>query len=270
VFVTTEHDGPVVTYPRILLIAGKTSEVTLLETYISYGDQPHFTDSVTEIDLHEGARVRHARLLLESQASYQVAHVRPFLGRDSSFESIVFESGGGLARLDLETVICEPGANVDLRGLYITGGDQHMDNLVSIDHKAPHGTSRLYYKGILDGTSTAVFGGTVFVREGADKTDSHQEDKNLVLSEKAVVYSKPALEIYADDVKAGHGATAGAVADEALFYMQSRGIDADTAMQLLVQGFASEILDKVPVEPLKLWLEQRALQALPRFQKALG
>jgi Fe-S cluster assembly protein SufD len=141
-----------------------------------------------------------------------------------------------------------------------------MDNLVSIDHKEPHGTSRLYYKGILDEQSTAAFGGTVFVRRGADKTDSHQQDKNLVLSEDAQVWSKPALEIEADDVKAGHGATAGAASDEALFYLQSRGIDAQTAMELLVRGFASEIIDEAPIEELRAWMERRVTEHLPRFR----
>jgi Fe-S cluster assembly protein SufD len=138
---------------------------------------------------------------------------------------------------------------------------------VNIDHAKPHGYSRLYYKGILDEKSQAVFGGMVLVRPGADKTDSHQEDKNLVLSHDAEVDSKPALMIYADDVKAGHGATAGALADDALFYMQSRGIDAERAMLFLIRGFASEILDSVTIEPLREWLEERTTQALPRFRE---
>jgi Fe-S cluster assembly protein SufD len=266
VFIATGQVDGIVTYPRVLLTAAEHAEVTFIETYLSAGEGNHFTDSVTEVEVHAGAKVRHVRLLLENQASYQVAHVRPFIGRDASFESAVIEAGGGLSRLDLESVLCEEGANATLHGLYITAGDQHIDNLVSIDHERPHGTSRLYYKGILDERSTAVFGGTVFVRKGADKTDAHQEDKNLILSEDAQVHSKPALEIEADDVKAGHGATAGAITGDALFYLQSRGIDEQTAMQLLVRGFASEIIDKVPVDELRHWLEQRVMQALPRFR----
>jgi Fe-S cluster assembly protein SufD len=148
----------------------------------------------------------------------------------------------------------------------VTAGEQHVDNYLTIDHAQPHGLSRLYYKGILDEKSKAVFGGTVFVRPGAIKTDAHQEDKNLVLSHEAEVDSKPALEIYADDVKAGHGATAGAVAEDALFYMQSRGIDEGTANQLLIRGFASEILDDV-MEPLREYLEKETSAALPRFKR---
>jgi Fe-S cluster assembly protein SufD len=220
---------------------------------------------VTDIVVEDGAKVDHYRLMLDSTSAFHVGRLNAVLGRDVTYDSLVYETGSHLGRLDATTLFNDTGSSAKLRGLYITSGDQHIDNLITIDHAKPHNTSRLYYKGILDGKSSAVFGGTVFVRKGADKTDSHQEDKNLLLSEEAVVNSKPALEIYADDVKAGHGATAGAIADEALFYMQSRGIDSATAMRLLINGFASEIIDTVTVEPLRTWLEGHALAALPRL-----
>jgi Fe-S cluster assembly protein SufD len=262
VYITSDHPDAVVTYPRTLVVAGTNAEVTLIETYISLGPRNHFTDAVTEIALGEGSTVSHYRLLLENKDSYAIGHVRPCLRRDSTYRSVVYEAGSGLARVDLEVLVEGPGAFADLKGLYVTGGKQHLDNLVSIDHAEPHGTSRLYYKGILDGKSRAVFGGTVYVRPGADKTDAYQEDKNLLLSAEAEADSKPSLEIYADDVKCGHGATAGAVADEAIFYLRSRGIDEQTAMRLLIRGFASEILDGVRVEPLRACLEQLTLEAL--------
>ncbi|MCH6555925.1 MAG: SufD family Fe-S cluster assembly protein, partial [Chloroflexi bacterium] len=157
-----------------------------------------------------------------------------------------------------------------LNGLYLTSGSQHIDNYINIEHAKPHGTSRLFYKGILDGESKAVFGGTVLVRPGADKTDAHQEDKNLLLSEKAEVASKPSLEIYADDVKCGHGATAGTIAEDAIFYMRSRGLDLETATAFLIKGFASGILDKVRVQPLRAFLEKLTTKALwgSRFGQA--
>jgi Fe-S cluster assembly protein SufD len=260
----------VATFPKALVIAAPLSQLTLVETYLSAGDDNHFADPVMEIVLEDGAQVDHYRLLLENQASYHIAHVRVSQRRDSNYRCMVYETGGGLVRLDLETSFDDTGSYADLRGLYITSGEQHTDNMVSIDHAKPHNTSRLYYKGILDDKSSAVFGGTVFVRPGADKTDAHQEDKNLLLSHEAEVSSKPALEIYADDVKAGHGATAGAIADEALFYMRSRGIDEFTAMQLLVRGFASEIIDTVSIPPLREWMEGHALEALPRFRETLA
>jgi Fe-S cluster assembly protein SufD len=152
-----------------------------------------------------------------------------------------------------------------LNGLYLTSGTQHVDNLINIDHAKPHATSRLNYKGILDGKSRAVFGGTVLVREGAVKTDALQSDKNLVLSPGAEVDSKPALFIYADDVKCGHAATAGNIDRNAVFYMRSRGLDPETASRLLIYGFAAEIIDTVQVDELRTYLETLFLESLPSY-----
>ena len=167
--------------------------------------------------------------------------MRPCLGPDSTYTAVVYEAGSGLMRLDLEVLIEGEGAFADLQGTVRHDRNAALDNLVSIDHAQPHGKSRLYFKGILDDKSRAVFGGTVYVRPGADKTDSYQEDKNMLLSNEAEADSKPSLEIYADDVKCGHGATAGAVAEDAIFYLRSRGLDEQTASRLLIKGFASEI-----------------------------
>jgi len=141
-----------------------------------------------------------------------------------------------------------------------------MDNLINIDHMKPLCTSRLNYKGILDGHSRAVFGGTVWVRENAQKTDALQSDKNLVLSPDAEVDSKPALFIYADDVKCGHGATAGNIDQDTVFYMRSRGLDLETASRLLIYGFASEIIDAVQVPELRRYLEGIFLESLPSYK----
>ena len=262
----TASNYPLVTYPRTLVLAEPTSQLTIVETFISLGEQRHFTNGVTEIVLGDGAIVDHYRLLLENHEAFHVGATNVYQGRDSTFNSLSYVAGGGLARNDVNVLLDAPGAAASLRGLYITSGSQHVDNNVEIDHAKPHGTSRLYYKGILDDKSKAVFGGTVFVRKGADKTDAHQQDKNLLLSREAEVDSKPALEIYADDVKAGHGATAGALADDTMFYMQSRGLDEDTAMRFLVRGFAGEILDTVTIEALREWLDERTMQVLPRFR----
>jgi Fe-S cluster assembly protein SufD len=267
VYATAATD-PLVAYPRTLIIADPLSKLTVVETYISLGAQRHFTNAVTEIALAEGANLDHYRLLLENHEAFHVGTTRVYQARDTTYDSLTYEAGGRLARNNEGVLLDAPGASTKLRGLYITSGEQHIDNNINIDHAKPHGTSRLYYKGILDDKSQAVFGGRVLVRRGADKTDAHQQDKNLLLSAEAEVDSKPSLEIFADDVKAGHGATAGALADDSLFYMQSRGLDYDTAMQFLVRGFAGEILDTVTVETLREWLEERTMLALPRFRQA--
>ena len=158
------------------------------------------------------------------------------------------------------------GGSCNLQGLYFTSGSQHMDNFINIDHAKPNGTSNLFYKGILDGRSRAVFGGTVLVRREAQKTDSIQSDKNLLLSPHAEVDSKPALFIYADDVKCAHGATAGNIDEDTVFYMRSRGVDLETASRLLIYGFAGEIIETVEIESLREYLKNIFLSSLPSYR----
>ena len=185
------------------------------------------------------------------------------LGSKAKFKSRSFFRSAKIGRYDLNVLIDGEGATCDLKGLYFTSGSQHMDNFINIDHAKPNGTSYLFYKGILDGRSRAVFGGTVLVRKFAQKTDSIQYDKNLLLSPHAEVDSKPALFIYADDVKCAHGATAGNIDADTIFYMRSRGMDLETASKLLIYGFAGEIIDAVEIDGLKDFLEDMFLTALP-------
>ena len=265
-FISTGAGGPSVTYPRVLVVAQPNSSATLIESYIGLSDDEYFTDSVTEIVLEEGARLDHYRLLLEGVSSYHVGMVRVRQNDDSTYECSVFErQAGSLGRFDMYNELAGERSVCTHNGLYFTDGKQHMDNYININHVAPHCTSRLYYKGILDGRSRAVFGGTVYVQPGAMKTDSMQQDKNLVLSPYAEVDSKPALFIYADDVKCGHGATAGNIDMDTVFYMRSRGLDLETASRFLIYGFAAEIIDKVREDHLRGYLEELFLSSLPSY-----
>ena len=252
-------------YPRTLIVAGRNTRLTVFESYVG-ADPPkasqYFTNAVTEIAVGEGAKVNHYRLLDESSAAYHVGTTRVTQARDSSYESGSFALGCALGRHDLSVLLDGTGAYCSLNGLYLTDNAEHMDNLISIDHAHPHGTSRLYYKGILDGRSRAVFGGTVMVREDAQKTDAQQTDKNLILSDRAEVDSKPSLLIYADDVKCGHGATAGHIDEDTMFYMRSRGIDPQTASQILIHAFASEIIDTVTHEVVREHLDRLFLDTV--------
>ncbi|MEE8385689.1 MAG: Fe-S cluster assembly protein SufD [Dehalococcoidia bacterium] len=263
VFVTTGDAEPTASYPRTLIVAGANSRLTVIESYVSLSSARYFTDAVTEIVLANGAQVEHYRLLLESADAFHVGTSRVYQGRDSTFSSMSFARGAAIGRNDFRVLLDGPGSSCTLNGLYVTTGSQHVDNYINIDHAKPHTTSRLNYRGILDGKSRAVFGGTVLVRQGAVKADSHQADKNLILSEQAEVDSKPGLEIYADDVKCGHGATVGTVAEDAIFYMRSRGLDPETATAFLIKGFASEIIDAVRLQPLRSYLERLVWRALP-------
>ncbi len=265
VFVSKDGERTV-SHPRVLVSVGRGSSATIVESYIGVQGNECLTNSVAEIVLEDDATLEHYRLLMEGEDAYHVGVTRVKQGSGSAYNSKVFERQVGLGRFDLYTSIDGENASCDLKGLYFTSGRQHMDNYININHEKPFCTSRLLYKGILDGRSRAVFGGTVYVQPGAIKTDSHQEDKNLVLSPDAEVDSKPSLFIWADDVKCGHGATAGNIDLDTVFYMRSRGIDLETASRLLIYGFASEIIDTVEDDDLRGYLERLFLDSLPSYK----
>lgn len=264
VFVSTDEES-IIAHPRVLVVAGPESESTVIESYVGIDDNTYLNNGVAEIIVEEGAQVDHYRLMDEGDSSYHVGVARVQQKDGSSFSSRAFYKGVGLGRHDLYVHIGD-GCTTDLSGLYITSGSQHVDNFINIDHTKPNSNSNLYYKGILSGRSRAVFGGTVFVREGAIKTDALQSDKNLLLSPNAEVDSKPALFIWADDVKCGHGATAGNIDEATVYYMRSRGIDLESASRLLIFGFASEIIDTVEIPELHDYLESSFLDAIPRYE----
>ena len=262
-YITSNGAVSKVTYPRTLIIAGRNTDVTVVESYFGPKDSVYFTNAVTEISVGDGARLAHYRLLLDGNEAFHVGTSRVKQERDSSFSSASFALGTALARNDLEVLMDAPGAYCELNGLYLTSDNQHIDNLISIDHAQPNCTSRLNYKGILDGKSKAVFGGEVIVRRDAQKSDAEQTDKNLVLSQQSEVDSKPSLLIYADDVKCSHGATAGHIDEDTLFYLRSRGLDLGAASRMLIHAFASEIIDAVKQESIQEYLNTLFSAAIP-------
>ena len=263
VYVTTEHDEAIATHPRTLVVAGEGSKCTVVESYVGAGESTYFTNSVSEILLEPGAQVEHYRLMMDSPDTFHIGSTPVRLSEDSTFNSLSFARGGRVARNGLHVMLDAPGSSCVVGGLYFTYGTQHIDNHIVIDHLKPHTSSDLYFKGILDDRSRAVFSGGVIVHPNAQKSEAYQKDQNLLLSEGARINTKPMLEIYADDIQATHGATAGAVADEAIFYMRSRGIDEKTARDLLVHGFATEIIDRVSLEPLREYLDGLFADGLP-------
>ena len=205
VYLTTDRSQPKATFPRTLVLAGRNSRVTVIESYVGAARGAYLTDAVTEMALEDGAQVEHYRLLKEGSESYHVGSTRVSQARDSRFTSSAFSFGTVLARNDFQVTLNGPGSACDLKGLYRTAGRQHTDNFINIDHASPHTSSDLFYKGVLDGRSKAIFGGTVLVRKDSQKVTARQTDKNLLLSDYAEVDSKPSLLIYADDVQCGHG-----------------------------------------------------------------
>ena len=254
-----------VLHPRVLIVLERGSRATVMESYLSVGAAAGFTNPVAEFALESGAYLDHYRLLMEHPEGFHVGNTRVLQDRDSEFRSTSFARGMALARNDVEVTLDAPGASCTVNGLYLTYGSQHIDNHIEVDHAKPHTTSAQCFKGILAGASHAIFSGRVLVRQDAQKAAARQSDRNLLLSSKAEADSKPSMEIYADDVQCTHGATVGSVADEALFYMQARGLDRDTATRLLIQGFAQEVLESVAPDQLRAYLDDLASDVLPHF-----
>ena len=249
-------------FPRLLVVAEENSSATLVENFVSHGDEPHFTNAVAEVVLKDGARLEHYRLQRESRNAYHISTTSAELGRSSNYDTTSINLGARLSRHDVSVVLDHEGAETAVDGLYMVGADQHTDTHSVIDHKQPHCSSHQLYKGILDGNGRAVFNGKVFVREGAQKTDAMQTNKNLLLSDKARIDTKPQLEIYADDVKCAHGAAVGQIDPEELFYLEARGIGPELGRNLLTYGFAEEVIGKIKIDSIRSQLDEFVLRQL--------
>jgi Fe-S cluster assembly protein SufD len=248
--------------PRILVLAGPASEATIIEHYVGLAGQAYLTNAVTEIVAGEGAIIRHYTLLEESEPAFHVGTIQVDQDRDSTFRACSAAMGGRLVRNNLGVLLRAPGGSCALDGLYVVTGRQHVDNHVTVDHAVPRCASQQLYKGILDGRSRAVFNGRILVRRDAQKTDANQTNKSLLLAEGPEVHSKPQLEIFADDVRCTHGAAEGQLAEEAIFYLKSRGLGEATARMLLTYGFAREVIDRITLEPVRTRLDRLLLARL--------
>jgi Fe-S cluster assembly protein SufD len=250
------------TFPRVLVVAEENSSATLIENFVASGEQRYFTNAIAEIVLRDGAHLDHYRLQRDSKKAFHVSTTSAELGRASRYATTSINLGAQLSRHDVSVVMDHEGAETSVDGLYMVGFDQHTDTHSVIDHKEPHCTSHQLYKGILDGNARAVFNGKIFVREGAQKTDAMQTNKNLLLSNKARVDTKPQLEIYADDVKCAHGAAVGQIEPEELFYLETRGIGPELGRSLLTYGFAAEVIAKIKLESIRTELDATVLRRL--------
>jgi len=251
-----------ISQPRCLVLARAGSEATVIEDHVSLGEGGFFTNAVSELELEPGARLEYVKLQREAPAGHHVAAVQATLARDSRLDAMTLSLGSALTRTDFTARLLGPGAECSLDGLYVASDRQLVDNHTTIDHVAPHGTSRELYKGMLDGRSRGVFRGRVIVRKDAQKTDARQTNKNLLLSRDAEIDSKPQLEISADDVKCSHGSTIGQLEEDALFYLRARGIDEIDARRLLLRAFAAEVTRSIREEPLRNEIETLLLARL--------
>ena len=240
-------------HPRVLIVAEPESQVTVVENWTGRG--VYFTNAVTEIVVGAAANVSHLRLQRESETAFHLARVHATLGRQSHFASWSVALGASLARCETDVVFGAEGGAAELYGLYAARGTQHTDNQTFIDHAQPHCTSQQLYKGVLGGAARGIFNGRVIVRPDAQKTNARQTNRNLLLSEMALVDTKPQLEIHADDVRCTHGATIGRLDEAPLFYLQSRGIGRREAQEILTQAFAREVIAKAAPETLRSAIE---------------
>ena len=253
-FVATRAEAA--SFPRCLVIAEPDASCMLVEDYVATCEDAYFTNAVTEIVVGAGARVQHVKLQREAQAAFHIATSAVALAKDAGYESSTVTLGARISRHNLSVVQQGEGATCRIDGLTLLSGRQLGDSHTTIDHATPNGKSAQLHKTIVGGAAHAVFNGKILVRPGAQLTDSAQQSRNLLLTPRARIDTKPQLEIFADDVKCAHGATVGQLDAEQLFYLRSRGLTDERARSLLTYAFGAEVIDRLPVASLVERLER--------------
>jgi Fe-S cluster assembly protein SufD len=263
VFLSAPGSQPTASHPRVLVWAGRKSQAAIVESYGGPADAVYLTNAVTEVTVEDGAVIDHYRLQRESARAFHVGALGVTQGRASRFTSHAISLGASLSRLDIRQVFAGEGGECVLNGLFLGSDRQHTDTHTWVDHAQPHCSTRELYKGIVDDKARGVFVGRILVRAGAQKTDAIQSNKNLILSREALVDSLPQLEILADDVKCKHGSTTGQLDPLALFYLRSRGIGEEAARALLTYAFASDVVQRIGIAPLRAGLTEHLQRRLP-------
>ena len=256
VFITDSPEEKILTQPRNLFVAEKNSQVTIIEHYVGNEDEIYFTNAVTEIVAEENAILDHIKLQEESKKSFHIARMEVDQERNSNFSSHLISTGADLTRNEFNAKFNDEGGECTLNGLYMIDGTRLFDAHTLMDHAKPHCNSHEHYKGILDEKSRGVFNGKVIVRQDAQKTNAFQENNNILLSDQALVNTKPQLEIFADDVKCSHGATIGQMDDDAKFYLKSRGIGEEASKGILLHAFASDVITSIKIDSIKNYIEK--------------
>jgi len=252
--ITIGHDQPTVAHTRLLVIADDNSQCTLVESYVGSGARS-LCNAVTEIVCGQHVHIDHCKLQQESKASFHIGNMQVKIGQGTEFVSHAVTIGARISRNDLGVQLAGRGAYATLNGLVLIGDVQHADNHTILHHAAPDCPSHELYKHVLSDKSSAVFKGQILVDRIAQKTNAKQSSKSLLMSDTANMNSMPALEIYADDVKCTHGSTIGPIDEDLVFYLRSRGIDADAARHLLTYAFAADVTRRIKVAPVRRRIE---------------
>jgi len=265
-FLSTGAPQPTMAHPRVLVVMGANSEATVVESYAALTPNRYLTNAVTEIVAGENATLHHYKIQRESALGFHIGSMYIRAARDASVSGQSVSLGGALVRNEVNVVLDGEGSSCTLNGLYVSDAARFIDNHTTIDHARPHCASREVYKGILAGRARAVFNGKIIVRPDAQKTDAKQTNKALLLSEEAQINTKPELEIFANDVKCTHGAAVGQMDEEAIFYLRARGLGEGEARQLLVRAFAADVLNQMPLAPLRERIEDELIRQLAGWQ----
>jgi Fe-S cluster assembly protein SufD len=258
--VATQQD--VMAATRTVIILDKMAEASIIETYVGY-DNAYLSSTVTEVFVGQNAHLTLYKMQCESEKAYHFGGIYVKQDRDAHFTHHNFAFGALLARSDIHTDL-DHASECELNGLYLGVKRQHIDSHTRINHIKPHGVSRELYKGVLDDRARGVFQGRVIVAKDAQQTDSQMNNRNLLLSDDAEADSKPQLEIYADDVKCGHGVTVGQLDEKSIFYLQSRCIDEEVARNILTFAFANEMVDRIKIKVLHEMILEQVLIRFPQ------
>lgn len=255
-------DQALLVQPRMLVMAGRGSRATVFESHGGREGSRTFCNSVAEFHLDEDAAVEHVRVQRDGPSGRRVCGLTARLAAGAEFRSHTFTLGGELVRNETRVKLEGPGARGEVNGLYLLKGESHVDNHTLIEHLSPDCTSGQVFKGVLDERSRGVFTGRILVAQDAQRTDAEQSSDSLLLSDKARGWTRPQLEIHADDVKCSHGATVGSLDEDSLFYLRARGIPGDLAKRLLIHAFASGLLGRVRTAPLLAPLDRLITRTL--------
>ncbi|MCH2533490.1 MAG: Fe-S cluster assembly protein SufD [Bdellovibrionales bacterium] len=243
-------------YPFIYFHVGAGSKVEVYESYQAATDESFYANQSINFWIEENANVSYLQLQEFDRGFYLTHYCMAELNAHSNFEAFYYTRNGKLTRNQFDAFVNGEGAACSLNGIYLTDGSSHVDNHTTIRHHKPHTTSQQTFKGILDGSSHVVYNGKIIIDQYAQKVDSSQINKNILLSSKAQIDTKPELEVYADDVKANHGAAIGEMDEQELFYFLSRAIDKEKAQAMLARGYLEDVVFKLKSSSLKLVVDK--------------
>lgn len=261
--ITTSVEIPTICHPRNIIEVGKDAKLSIIEQYVDSGNEDMLTNSVTQIYTEENGVVEHIMKTNLSDKGVHIGNINAYQNKNSRINTHNFCMSGKVIRNNLNFSLRGNGSYCQMNGLYLVDGEEHVDNHTTVEHLVSHCGSKEHYKGIVGGRGSAVFNGRIRVHKNAQKTDAVQNNENLLLTDDAVIHTKPELEIYADDVKCTHGATIGQIDEDALFYLRCRGIEKKEAREIMIKAYVGEIIERIEDDTMQSMLEKEVMAYLP-------